>query len=119
MSLQPTQERIDITVGASYIDTITCFDGDGLPADLTGATALQQARPLGGGDVVLELSTANVRIVLGGVAGTITRELTDEFTATLPPGDYATDLFLTWPDGRTDCLTTGFITIHPRTTRPA
>lgn len=119
MSLNPARELIEMTIGATYTDSITCRDADGALVDLTGASALQQARPLGGGEVVLEMSTTNGRIVLGGVAGTIRRELTDELTATLSPGDYQTDLFLTWPDGRTDCLTTGIISINNSTTRAA
>lgn len=119
MSLTPASDSMTIIRGATYTDTITCLDGDGAVVDLTGCTAIQQARPLAGEPVVFEMSTANGRITLGGALGTIVRTLTDEYTDTLPAGDYKTDLFLTWPDGRTDCLIAGYASIKAPITEGA
>jgi len=58
--------------GATLTRVITWYSTGTTPVDLTSYTAKMQVRSVPGGAVVLELSTANGRIALGGAAGTIT-----------------------------------------------
>lgn len=120
MSLDPIRYDMTIQQGASFDDSITLQDADGVVMDLTGCTSAMQLRPSSGAPaVILEMSNTNGKLVLGGPLGTIRRALTDEQTATLPPGDYVYDLFITWPDGHADCLITGYATINARITEAA
>jgi len=60
------------------------WTGAGLPVDLTGYTALMQFRPaVDDPKVLLELSTANGRILLGGQLGTIVPRLDAKTTRSL------------------------------------
>lgn len=62
--------------------------------------------------VIVELSTANGRIVTGTTDGKFTLNLTAAETATLPPGNYVYDLEITSPAGvDTTLLTGGFAVI--------
>lgn len=58
--------------GATFRRVMTYRDGANALVDLTGFTARMQVRSSYGGDSVLELTTENNRITLGGAAGTIT-----------------------------------------------
>lgn len=58
--------------GATLSRTIVWYSSGSTPMNLTGYTAKMQVRSTPTGAVVLELSTANGRIALGGSAGTIT-----------------------------------------------
>ncbi len=59
----------------------------GSPVDLTGYTARMQVRPsVTSSTVLLELTTTNGGIVLGGALGTITLSATAVQTAALPRG---------------------------------
>lgn len=58
--------------GATFTRTLTYLDNAGAPVNLTGYTAKMQVRPtIGSSTVLVELSTANGRITLGGALGTI------------------------------------------------
>lgn len=58
--------------GTTFTRNITYLDNAGLPVNLTGYTAKMQVRPATDSSTVLvELSTANGRITLGGALGTI------------------------------------------------
>ena len=64
----------DITAdqGSTFSRRITWLDSAGAPIDLTGYTAKMQVREtVDSTAVILELSTVNSRISLGGAAGTI------------------------------------------------
>ena len=69
--------------GSTFNRVITVFEPDGeTPYDLTGYTArMQVRRETEEGTVLVELTTANGRIALGGAAGTITLSLTAATTA--------------------------------------
>lgn len=66
-----------------------------VPVDLTGFTAKMQVRKKAGDPVILELSTANSRITLGGIAGTIDLLVAANITDALVPGMYKYDLEIT------------------------
>lgn len=63
--------RIVIEQGAVYDAVFTYEDASGRPIDLTGWSAKMQFRRFVGGTLLLEASTANGRITLGGPAGTV------------------------------------------------
>lgn len=88
----------DITVfqGATWDLSLswTVDDPPG-PVDLTGWSAAMQIRPTAGSDdVVVELTTGNGRIVLGGEAGTVALSMEADATELLQPGAYVYDLEL-------------------------
>ena len=63
------------------------------PTDLTGYTAQMQVREEDG-DLVVELTDANSRILLGGTLGTVDLVLTAAETLALTAGDYDYDCVL-------------------------
>lgn len=91
---------------------------DGEPVDLTGATARAQIRKsYESAAVILDMTTANGRLVLGGVEGTVGFDVSDEDTAGLPVLTGVFDLFIDFPDGTAFPLMEGPATVHPRVTR--
>jgi hypothetical protein len=80
-------------IGATF-DRILTWKIDGVPVNLTGATARMQIRQKVSSPVILELNTTNTRIVLGGVAGTIQLKLSAEETSELAPGNFLYDLLI-------------------------
>jgi len=74
---------------------------DNLPVDLTGYTASMQVRQfVDSASVLVELSTANGKIVITSALGQINLTLTSSQTAALSPaGNYLYDLNLTSPGG--------------------
>lgn len=70
----------------------TCID---VPVNLTGYTAKMQVRKKAGAALLVELSTANGRIVITPLTGTILLTLTAAETNVLTPGLYLYDLELT------------------------
>lgn len=62
--------------------------------------------------VILEMSTANGRIVAGTTDGKFTITLSAVDSAALPPGNYIYDLDITSPGGiKTTLLTGGFAVV--------
>lgn len=110
---------IIIEQGATFRRVITWKDSAGNPINLSGYSAKMQVRErLRDSDVVLECSTANGRITLGGSAGTITVVAQDEVTTTLPEmpkGVY--DLELTSSGGEVTRLLRGSVEIIGEVTR--
>jgi hypothetical protein len=110
---------IIIEQGATFRRVITWKDSAGVPINLTGYTAKMQVRErVGSSTVVLECSTANTRITLGGSAGTITIVAQDEVTVLLtamPKAVY--DLELTSPGGEVTRLLRGSVEIIGEVTR--
>ena len=71
-----------------------------VPVDLTGCTARAQFRAKPGAEpVLLDLTTQNGGIQLGGVSGTIRIVVTDELTAQITWQQAVYDLFIYFPDG--------------------
>lgn len=70
--------------GAKYSLDITWRDDQGDPINLTGYTARMQVREsVSAADVLIELTTENGRITLGGAAGTILLEIDADVMAAL------------------------------------
>ena len=70
------------------------------PVNLTGCTAKLQVRPSAeSATVLLELSTQNGGIVLGGVTGKIRIIVTDESSSQFTWNQGVYDLFIYFPDG--------------------
>ncbi len=91
---------------------------DFAPIDLTGCTARMQVRadvesPL----VLIELSTLNGRIVLGGAAGTVDLGIAATDTAAMAWTSGVWDLEITHPGGDVSRLAEGSISVSPEVTR--
>lgn len=71
------------------------WQSNGVPTDLTGYTARMQVRTdYASTAIIVELTTENNRISLGGVAGTIALTIPATITAALTPAVYVYDLEL-------------------------
>jgi hypothetical protein len=91
----PGQLNNSVVQGATFRRRLTYKQAsDSTPINLTGYTAKMQIRDASSNVLILELSTTNGRITLGGTAGTIDLLIaatdTDDFT----PGCYIYDLEL-------------------------
>ena len=69
--LTPSKRKLTVIKGAKF-DPGWTWMAAGVPVDLTGCTARMQVRPeIESSDVLLELTTENGGIVLGGTTGTV------------------------------------------------
>lgn len=80
--------------GATFSLPLVYRDSTGALVDLTTYTAALQVRKAPGGPVVIELTTENGGITLGGVDGTIDLGRLATETAEYAAGDYIYDLKL-------------------------
>ncbi len=83
---------------ATFSLVITWTDANNNPINLTSYSALMDVKDTGG-NLILQLSTSNSRITLGGSAGTITLSIAATDTSALTPGAYSYDLLLTSAGG--------------------
>jgi len=90
-------KQVKIVAGDTWDREWTHKAPDGTPIDLTGASARLHVRDADG-NLVMEASTDNTRIVLGGVAGTAVMVMPKEVTA-VAPGSYKFDYELTYASG--------------------
>lgn len=112
-----TTYDILIEQGATYSQLITYKD-NGVAVNLTGYTARMQVRStLESATTVVELTTANSRIALGGTAGTITLTISATDTAALTAGRGVYDLELVSGSGIVTRLLQGVATISRNVTR--
>lgn len=89
-----------------------------IPVDITGYTAIMHIRSKQPSDeVILELSTANNRIILGGTNGAIELEIDSTDTAALKKGKYVYDLKLISAGSVTTRFIQGKISIDSQVTR--
>ena len=103
--------------GATFSRQLTWKDDSGTPVNLTSYTARMQLRTSVANDsMVLELTTSNGRIALGGSAGTIDLTITAADMTTLPPLKYVYDLELVNGTVVTR-LVQGTFTVRPEVTR--
>lgn len=126
MEWTPFKEKLEIPVGGTFspdpwVLAVGETEETAVPVDLTGASALMHVRAKPDSpDILLTLSTANGRILLGGTAGTIALLMTDEDTALITgwkAGVY--DLKLTFADGTSIYFVEGSITADYKVTRGA
>lgn len=88
------------------------------PVDLTGCTARMQIRAkVGAVAPLLELTTENGRIALGGVAGTVQLNLTATETSAINWVSGVYDLEIVYLDGRVRRLISGSVVVSPGVTR--
>ena len=104
---------------ATLDDGGTWYDEDKDPVDLTGATAIARFRSaVDSATVQLECSSANGRIVLGGVNGTFDFNVTPAQTQSLQDG-WVYDLYITLASGRVIRALWGKVIIKKKSvTRP-
>ena len=88
------------------------------PIDLTGCAARMQVRPeVESSTVLLELTTANGGITLGGVAGTIELFISDDASTLFTWTAGVWDLEIEFPGGDVRRLAQGSISVSPEVTR--
>jgi hypothetical protein len=109
----------DITCeqGATFQRILTWKDSDGDPINLNGYTAAMQVRDGACGQTkILEATTGNSKIVLGGALGTITITVSATDTAALPVGEFVYDLELN-QSGTVTRLIQGSFTVSREVTK--
>lgn len=116
-----TAAKIKITIeqGADFVKEFIWKSGDPLlPVDLTGFTARMQVRPsISSTTKLLDLTTENDGILLGGVLGTIKVQATAALTAAMVGRTAVYDLELIYPGGAVKRFAKGSVTIDPEVTR--
>ena len=115
--MQPGSLDFLMPKGSTFSRTLT-WKVSGSPVNLTNYTARMQARTSHvSGTVVLDLTTANSKITLGGAAGTITLSLSATDTAAITAQSLSYDLELVSAGGVVTRLVEGQIVLTPEVTR--
>lgn len=119
MAAPPFRVPLTIFQGATFQKTLTWKVGKPpQPVDLTGCSARMQVRPqVASATVLLELTTDNGRILLGGPAGTVQLQLTPAETAPLAFVAAVYDLEIVHPGGQVRRLASGQVKLNPEVTR--
>lgn len=103
-----------INQGATYRKRFTWLAGSPqAPVDLTGFKATLHARADYGQPLLIELTTENGGIVLGGVNGSIDLFISDIDTTSYTWDAAIYDLELTAPGGDVTRLVSGSVTVSP------
>ena len=104
--------------GATLKRTITWTNPAKAPINLTGFTARMQVRTAANAaSTILELTTENGRISLGGVAGTVNLTVAANVTANLTPSLYVYDLEVVSGGGEVTRLVEGNFNVKAEVTR--
>lgn len=103
--------------GATFNQVITWFDETDTPVDLSGYSARMQLRLKVNSAVVLELTTDNGRITLGGSSGVITISVSASDMESLSPGTYSYDLEFVSPSGDVNRLLMGNFVVRSEVTK--
>jgi hypothetical protein len=117
------RKNIVITQGETYRQVFTWklrwpSGATPTPVDLTGCSARMHVRELlETPTTLLELSTANGRITLGGLAGTITIDLSAEDTAALTWLQGVYDIEIVFATGEVRRLLEGGVKVNREVTR--
>jgi hypothetical protein len=112
------QYDFEVEQGATLLKAFVWKDSQGVPVDVTGYTAKMQVRSSALSDtVLLELSTANQRIVLGGPQGLITMVFAPATTTGLAWRRGKYDLELTSPNGTVTRFLAGQLSLVREITR--
>jgi hypothetical protein len=115
--MQPGSLDFLMPKGSTFSRTLT-WKISSTPVNLTNYTARMQARAsVTSATVVLDLTTANGKITLGGTAGTITLTLSAADTAAVVQSSLAYDLELVSAGGVVTRLVEGQIVLTPEVTR--
>lgn len=117
----PAKLKFTIYQGATFRKRLTWKAPSGTPIDLTGCTARMQVRSEVESDVVLlNLTTENGGITLGGSAGTVDLYLGAVATAAITWDGGVFDLEIIHPGAQPDDVTRiaqGSISVSPEVTR--
>lgn len=117
MSVQPGQYDILAPQGATFSETFT-YKLAGSPVDLTSFTARMQVRKTPSSDTkVLDLTTENGAIALGGAAGTIAVTISATAMAAVAANKYRYDLELASAGGVVTRLLEGVFLVTAEVTR--
>lgn len=114
-----------IEQGANFTLAFTWYPSDPsavpppAPNDLTGATGRMQIRTKQGGAILLNATTENGKIVLGGAAGTVAIELSGADTEAIAVKSALYDLEITMASGADFRLLQGRVTVSPNITQDA
>lgn len=112
------KQNFTIEQGATFKSRLIWKTQTGQVIKLIGWSAKMQIRKtVDDPTVVLELSTVNGRIALGGTTGTVDLTIADEDSALMTPGTYVFDLLLEDPTGAKTRLIEGRITVAAGVTR--
>jgi len=115
--MQPGSLDFLMPKGSTFTRTLT-FKTNGTPVDLTNYTARMQARTSHvSGTTVLDMTTANGKIILGGTAGTVILSLSASETAAITQTSLAYDLELVSAGNTVTRLVEGQIILTPEITR--
>lgn len=116
---KPFKHNITIIQGGTLRDVTTWKAGSpAVPVDLTGCTARMQVRQkVDGTDVLLNLTTENGGIILGGIAGTVTVYLSATATAALAWKSGVYDLEIEFGNGDVRRLLSGSVSVSLEVTR--
>lgn len=111
--------KLDIDQGSDFSKLMTWRTGEPLAAvDLTGCTARMHARSeLADPTILLDLTTENGGILLGGVAGTVEIVLAASETEAITWTEAVYDLEIVFPGGRVRRLLKGTIAVSQEVTR--
>ena len=117
MSQGAANYPITIEQGATFNRVLTLTDSDGNLINLTGYSARMTIRRANDFETVLiELTTVNARIALGGAAGTVTLSISDSDTAALEAEVGVYDLEIESAGGTVTRLIQGTATIDREVT---
>jgi len=107
-----------IEQGATFQQTLTLKDSSDAVINLTGYTAEMDLRKnQDDSNEVITLTTANSRITMGGVAGTIILTISATDSAALSVGDGVYDLEITDSNGKVDRIMEGTYSIRGNVSR--
>jgi hypothetical protein len=110
--------NITVTQGDTLSRVLTWTNNAKVPNNLTGYTAKMQVRSSADSTtVVLELSTVNGYIVLGGTAGTITLTVPAANMSIVNAGQYVYDLELVSGGGQKTTIVEGNFKVKAQVTR--
>jgi hypothetical protein len=116
--------RINCDQGATFERTMTIYNpsvggASATPVNLTGYSARMQVRPeTDSNEIMVELTTENGRLTLGGVAGTIEMEIEADVTETFDT-DGVYDLEIYNNAGKVYRVIKGRFVVEPEVTRDA
>jgi FlaG/FlaF family flagellin (archaellin) len=112
-TIPPLAATVNITIeqGAHFSLQILWKDASGDPVDLTGYTARMPVRAKSDDTLMLDLTTENSQIVLGGTDGTIDLDLDEDVTAALALKSGRHNLELIPPSGETRRLAQGDVKV--------
>ena len=114
----PAKLKFTIYQGATFRRRLSWRTVSGAPINLTGCTARMQVREdIDAPAVLLELSTDNGRIVLGGTAGTVDLLVDAVTTAAIAWESGVWDLEIAHPGGDVTRLAEGGIGVRREVTR--